>query len=61
MSMQNDRILFQMIADPIMNYFKENGFDPIQSLPMVTDIAERVHTNLRSHIEIAPKKEEKEE
>lgn len=57
MGMKEDRILFQLIADTIANYFKEAGLDPIETMGMITNIAERVHTNLRTHVEIVEKED----
>ncbi len=58
MNMQDERTLFYMIASPMTNYFKEQGLDAITSLPMVTEIAQRVFDNLKNNITVEPKKEE---
>lgn len=49
MKMQDERKLFYLIASPITNYFKEQGIDVINSLPMVTEIAQRVFDNLKNN------------
>lgn len=52
MNMQQERKLFYLIASPMTNYFKEQGVDAIESLPMVTEIAQRIFDNLKNNIEI---------
>ena len=57
MTIQEERELFYLIASPITSYFKEQGVDAIASLPMTTEIAQRVFDNVRSNLESSKEKE----
>lgn len=61
MKIEQERKLFYLIAAPMTNYFKEQGVDEIESLPMVTSVAQRIFDNLKNNISMREENEATEE
>lgn len=56
MTIQEERALFLLIAQPITKYFEdEGGVDTKISLPIVTNITQCVFDSLKDHIEVSKK------
>lgn len=51
MSLQNDRQLYQLIADPIKTYLQRQGLDPVNNLALISGLACEVYDNLKLYLE----------
>lgn len=58
MTLQDERRLFYLIASPMTTYFNEQGIDVIQSLPMVTELAQRIFDNLKNNTTLLEEKKD---
>jgi len=57
MTIQEERELFYLIASPITSYFNEQGVDAMTSLPMATEIAQRIFDNVRNNLQFSKEKD----
>lgn len=55
-SVETERKLFRLIADPIKNYLMEQGFDELSAGITAANMAQRVHDNIKNNVEISSKK-----